>query len=54
MKHFDAVVIGTEYACIMAFKGTAEYLINNVFNFPTLAEGYKVAAYNGLNNRSHV
>jgi hypothetical protein len=25
-----------------------------VFNFPTLAECYKVAAYNGLNKLNHV
>jgi NAD(P) transhydrogenase len=34
---------------VMAFNGTVEYFINNVFNFPTLAEAYKVAALNGLN-----
>jgi hypothetical protein len=28
--------------------------VNNVFNFPTLAECYKVAAYNGLNKLNHV
>ena len=33
----------------MALGGDAEFFINNVFNFPTLAECYKVAAYNGLN-----
>ncbi|WP_425397143.1 Si-specific NAD(P)(+) transhydrogenase [Aeoliella sp.] len=34
---------------VMALDGDAEFFINNVFNFPTLAECYKVAAYNGLN-----
>jgi NAD(P) transhydrogenase len=34
---------------VMALGGTVEYFINNVFNFPTLAEAYKVAALNGLN-----
>jgi NAD(P) transhydrogenase len=34
---------------VLAFAGTAEYFINNVFNYPTLAETYKVAAFNGLN-----
>jgi len=34
---------------VMAHDGTAEFFIQNVFNFPTLAEAYKVAAYNGLN-----
>lgn len=33
----------------MALGGKAEFFINNVFNFPTLAEAYKIAAYNGLN-----
>ncbi|MCC5831189.1 MAG: Si-specific NAD(P)(+) transhydrogenase [Phycisphaeraceae bacterium] len=39
---------------VMAFNGAAEFFINNVFNFPTLAEAYKVAAYNGLNKLAHV
>ncbi|MBC7833494.1 MAG: Si-specific NAD(P)(+) transhydrogenase [Phycisphaerales bacterium] len=34
---------------VMAFNGTAEYFVNAVFNYPTLAECYKVAALNGLN-----
>lgn len=33
----------------MAFNATVEYLVNAVFNYPTLAECYKVAALNGLN-----
>jgi NAD(P) transhydrogenase len=39
---------------VMALDGSAEFFINNVFNFPTLAECYKVAAYNGLNKLNHV
>ena len=39
---------------VMALNGTAEYFVNNVFNFPTLAECYKVAAYNGLNKLNNV
>jgi NAD(P) transhydrogenase len=39
---------------VMAFGGTVEFFINNVFNFPTLAEAYKVAALNGLNKLRHV
>jgi NAD(P) transhydrogenase len=35
--------------CAIAFKATAEYFVNTVFNYPTLAECYKVAAWNGLN-----
>lgn len=39
---------------VMSLGGTAEYFIHNVFNFPTLAEAYKVAAYNGLNKLAHI
>ena len=39
---------------VMAYKGTVEFFINNVFNYPTLAEAYKVAALNGLNKIRHV
>jgi NAD(P) transhydrogenase len=39
---------------VMAYGGTVDYFINNVFNFPTLAEAYKVAALNGLNKLRHV
>ncbi len=39
---------------VMALGGTAEFFIDSVFNFPTLAEAYKVAAYNGLNKLAHV
>ena len=39
---------------VMSLGGTADYFINNVFNFPTLAEAYKVAAYNGLNKLRHI
>ena len=34
---------------VMAFKGKIEYFINNVFNYPTLAECYKTAAFDGIN-----
>jgi NAD(P) transhydrogenase len=33
----------------MAFNATVDYFINAVFNYPTLAECYKVAALNGVN-----
>ncbi|MEM1071275.1 MAG: Si-specific NAD(P)(+) transhydrogenase [Planctomycetota bacterium] len=33
----------------IAFKATVEYFIDTVFNYPTLAEAYKIAAMNGLN-----
>ncbi|HAV77650.1 MAG TPA: Si-specific NAD(P)(+) transhydrogenase [Anaerolineae bacterium] len=34
---------------VMAFNGQVEYFINNVFNYPTLAECYKTAAFDGIN-----
>lgn len=34
---------------VMALNGTIDFLVNNVFNYPTLAEAYKVAAYNAYN-----
>ena len=39
---------------VMALGGKVDYFINNVFNFPTLAEAYRVAALNGLNKLRHV
>ena len=34
---------------VMILKGTADYFVETVFNYPTLAECYKAAAFNGLN-----
>jgi NAD(P) transhydrogenase len=34
---------------VLSLKGTIDYFINTVFNYPTLAECYKAAAFNGLN-----
>jgi NAD(P) transhydrogenase len=34
---------------VMAHGGTIEYFRDTVFNYPTLAECYKVAAHNGMN-----
>jgi NAD(P) transhydrogenase len=34
---------------VMAFHGKVDYFIDTVFNYPTLAECYKVAALDGLN-----
>ena len=34
---------------VLTLGGTIEYFRDTVFNYPTLAEGYKVAALNGLN-----
>jgi NAD(P) transhydrogenase len=33
---------------VMTLGGTMDYFISTVFNYPTLAECYKVAAFNGL------
>ncbi|HEX8711117.1 MAG TPA: Si-specific NAD(P)(+) transhydrogenase [Terracidiphilus sp.] len=33
---------------VMTLDGTVDYFIDAVFNYPTLAECYKVAAFNGL------
>jgi NAD(P) transhydrogenase len=37
---------------VMLLGGTVEYFVNTVFNYPTLAECYKAAAFNGLNKLS--
>ena len=34
---------------VLALGGTVDYFVNTVFNYPTLAECYKVAALNGMN-----
>jgi NAD(P) transhydrogenase len=34
---------------VMALKGTVDYFVETVFNYPTLAECYKQAAFNGIN-----
>ena len=34
---------------VMALDGTLDYFVDTVFNYPTLAECYKTAAYNGIN-----
>ena len=33
---------------VMAYDGTVDDLVDNVFNYPTLAEAYKVAAHNAI------
>jgi NAD(P) transhydrogenase len=39
---------------VMILGGTVEYFVETVFNYPTLAECYKAAAFNGLNKLSRV
>ena len=34
---------------VMAHGGTVDYFLDNVFNYPTLAECYKIAAFDGIN-----
>lgn len=36
---------------VMAFNGGVDYFVETVFNYPTLAEAYKVAAFNARNQR---
>jgi NAD(P) transhydrogenase len=37
---------------VMTLGGTVEYFMETVFNYPTLAECYKTAAFNGINRLS--
>ena len=39
---------------VMILGGTVEYFVDTVFNYPTLAECYKAAAFNGLNKISRM
>ncbi len=34
---------------VMALNGDIRYFVNHVFNYPTYAEAYRIAAFNGLN-----
>lgn len=42
----DLIHIGQ---AVMAFEGTVHYFIQSVFNYPTLAEAYKTAAFHAVN-----
>jgi NAD(P) transhydrogenase len=39
---------------VMILKGKMDYFLETVFNYPTLAECYKAAAFNGLNKLSRM
>jgi NAD(P) transhydrogenase len=39
---------------VLILKGKLDYFIDTVFNYPTLAECYKAAAFNGMNKLSTV
>ncbi len=45
----ELVAIGQ---AVMTLNGTVDYFIETVFNYPTLAECYKAAAFNGINRLS--
>ena len=34
---------------VLAMGGTVDYFVDTVFNYPTLAECYKTAAFDGIN-----
>jgi NAD(P) transhydrogenase len=34
---------------VLTLKGKVDYFVETVFNYPTLAECYKAAAFNGIN-----
>ncbi len=34
---------------VLAYGGKVDYFVNTVFNYPTMGEAYKVAAFDGLN-----
>ena len=34
---------------VLSFGGKVDYFVNTVFNYPTLAECYKNAAFDGIN-----
>ena len=46
----DLIHIGQ---AVFSLKGTVDYFVDAVFNYPTLAECYKAAAFNGLNKLSN-
>ena len=37
----------------ISFRAKIDYFIDQVFNYPTYAEGYRVAALNGINKVKH-
>jgi NAD(P) transhydrogenase len=39
---------------VLILKGTVDYFVDTVFNYPTLAECYKAAAFNGLNKLARI
>jgi NAD(P) transhydrogenase len=39
---------------VMGCDGTVDYLVDTVFNYPTLAESYKVAALDAMNKMRQI
>jgi NAD(P) transhydrogenase len=39
---------------VMGCGGSVDYLVDAVFNYPTLAESYKVAALDAMNKMRHI
>ncbi len=39
---------------VLILKGKVDYFVDTVFNYPTLAECYKAAAFNGLNKLTRI
>jgi len=39
---------------VLILDGTIDYFVNTVFNYPTLAECYKAAAFNGINKLARI
>lgn len=39
---------------VLILDGTIDYFVNTVFNYPTLAECYKAAAFNGVNKLARI
>ena len=39
---------------VMGCGGTVDYLVDTVFNYPTLAEAYKVAALDAMNKMRQI
>ncbi|MBV8846087.1 MAG: Si-specific NAD(P)(+) transhydrogenase [Bryobacterales bacterium] len=39
---------------VMILKGKVDYFVDTVFNYPTLAECYKAAAFNGINKLARI
>ena len=33
---------------VISYNGTIDYFVDSVFNFPTMAEAYKIAALHGI------